>query len=152
MLMQPVFIRVIDNLRKELDQSIWQGNYREETVWADSVPLEMRSTVMELRQRLKTADPSEVPEIEASLAHLPQPYPGYQLYLQHDGQQVVVDVWQLCYQVCFKNYNPVLSLSEEVAVEVDPNLIDATGDVDWLQLDEKAKQVIQQIFQNLPTA
>ena len=29
LLMQPAFIRVIDNLRKQLEQSSWKGTYQE---------------------------------------------------------------------------------------------------------------------------
>jgi hypothetical protein len=152
MLMQPVFIRVIDNIRKELEQSSWQGTYREEIVWAEGVSPQTQEKVLALRNQLPTADPSEAPQIEAVLAKLPQPHPVYQLCLKHNDQQVVVDLWQLCYRICFKNYSPLLSMGDRIPVEIDSSLIDEFGEVDWNRLDEKAKRIIEQIFHSLPSS
>jgi len=47
---------------------------------------------------------NELAEVEQALPNCPPPHPGYQLTLQHQGlQQVRVDLWELCYQVCFRN-------------------------------------------------
>lgn len=118
LLMQPAFIRVIDNIRKQLDESPWKGTYQE----------------------------------------IQTPYPGYQLCLSYQDRLVVVDVWHLCFQVCFLNYNPPqtddgstneVNASQEV--EIDTSLIDETGDVDWQGLETKAQQLVRQIFANLPS-
>lgn len=111
LLMQPVFIRVLDNIRKQLEDSSWKGTYRE----------------------------------------VQTPYPGYHLCLTHEEQSVEVDIWELCYQVCFRDYNS----SEENAlvsreVEIDTSLIDEIGEVDWQRLDDKARQRVAQVFANLP--
>lgn len=150
MLMQPVFIRVLDNIRKALDTSSWSSTYQETPTWAGDVSDAVKSQVLALQQRLKTAAPDETEDIQEALARLPQPHPSYQLLLQKQDKQITVDLWQLCYQVCFKNYSPIVNLSGDVTVEIDTSLIDETGDVNWNRLDNKAKQLIEQIFRSLP--
>ena len=151
-LMQPVFIRLIDNIRKALDHSDWQGNYQEQTIWLDGVTPEMQAHVLQVQQQLAIASTDDLPQLEAESARLPQPHPTYQLCLKHPEheRQVTVDLWQLCYQICFKNYNPILSVTDEVTVEVDLALLDETGEVDWQNLDSKTKQLIEQVFASLP--
>lgn len=109
-LMQPALIRVIDNIRKQLEDSTWQGTYEE----------------------------------------VQTPFPGYILCLQNQDQKVSFDVWDLCYQICFSNYRPTHAEMESLDVEIDTSLLDETGDVDWNRLDTKAKQLVQEVFANLP--
>lgn len=150
LLMQPVFIRVLDNIRKQLEQSTWQGNYEETPIWQDDVPEDIQAQVNTLQEQLKTAPPDVALEIEEQLARLPSPQMSYLLRLKKADRQITMDIWQLCYQICFRNYSPVLNaLDQDLIVEVDTSLIDDTGDVDWLRLDEKAKQLIEQIFNSL---
>ena len=150
LLMQPVFIRVIDNIRKQLEQSNWKGTYRDIQVWAADVPEETKEVVVQLQEHLATATPEEATEIHTALDQLPKPYPGYQLCLENHDRQITVDLWELCYQICFRNYSPVLNaLDGDMTVEIDTSLIDETGDVDWHRLDEKAKRIIEQIFSSL---
>lgn len=110
LLMQPALIRVLDNIRKQLDESIWSGTYQEKY----------------------------------------SPVPGYQLLLEHGDKQRYIDIWELCYQVCFINYNPTHSELESREVEIDTSLIEEdTGDVDWHRLDAKASELIRAIFDSL---
>lgn len=116
-LMQPTFIRVLDNLRKELEQSSWQGSYQE----------------------------------------IQQPIPGYQLCLSRNERSVEIDIWDLCFQVCFRDYNlsRVDESENKIAatqlVEIDTNLLDETGkEVDWQSLETKTQQLIKQVFASLP--
>ncbi|MEG4806178.1 hypothetical protein QUA82_00520 [Microcoleus sp. F8-D3] len=110
LLMQPAMIRVLDNIRKQLEESVWTGTYKEVQI----------------------------------------PIPGYQLILEHQGEQISVDIWELCYRVCFVNYQPGHSQIQSQEVVIDTSLIeDDTGDVDWNRLDAKASQLIQEIFANL---
>ena len=110
LLMQPAMIRVLDNIRKQLEESVWTGTYQEVHV----------------------------------------PIPGYQLILEHQGEQRSVDIWELCYQVCFVNYQPAHTQMESQEVLIDTHLIeDDTGDIDWNRLDAKASQLIQEVFANL---
>jgi hypothetical protein len=110
LLMQPAMIRVIDNIRKQLEESVWTGTYQEVKI----------------------------------------PIPGYQLLLELQGEQRCVDIWELCYRVCFLNYQPAHTQIQSQEVVIDTSLIDDdTGDVDWNRLDAKASQLIQEIFANL---
>lgn len=153
LLMQPVFIRVIANIGKELEQTNWKGTYQDILVWNDEVSDEAKARVTALQQQLKTAAPEVAEAIQAELDKLPTPYPGYLLCLEHGGKQVTIDLWQLCYQICFRNYSPVLNaMDKDLSVEIDTSLIDETGDVDWQRLDDKAKQLIGQIFSSLSNA
>jgi hypothetical protein len=120
LLMQPAFIRVIDNIRKQLEQSAWKETYQE----------------------------------------VQTPYPGYELCLTYQDKSVRVNIWDLCFQVCFLNYNPELSpstfSSEDVEssyeVEIDTSLLDdETGEIDWQRLDERAREQVEQVFAKLPT-
>jgi hypothetical protein len=116
LLMQPAFIRVIDNIRKQLEDSSWQGSYQE----------------------------------------VVDPYPGYQLCLTRQDRLVQVDIWDLCFQICFSNYHPTQSetygekITETQEVEIDINLIDETGDVDWQRLETKTQRIVKRMFADLP--
>ena len=112
LLMQPAFLRILDHIRKQLEQSAWKATYQE----------------------------------------VQTPYPGYLMCLTYKDQQVTVDLWDLCFQVCFRNYRPTHAELESQEVEIDSSLIDEElHDVDWHRLDAKAQQLIEQIFTNLPT-
>lgn len=112
LLMQPAFIRVIDNIRKELEKTNWQWVYQE----------------------------------------VQEPYPGYILCLTHLEYSVKVDIWDVCFQVCFIDYHPSEPSSDDQQqeVEIDTSLIDETKDVDWQLLETKTQQIVRNIFANLP--
>lgn len=88
---------------------------------------------------------------KATYKDVQTPIPGYQLCLEHNGASVCVDVWELCYQVCFRDYSPTHTERENQEVEIDTRLIDETGDVDWQYLDTKAQKLVERIFTELPT-
>lgn len=111
LLMQPAFIRVLDQIRKKLDQSSWKVTYE----------------------------------------NITNPIPGYQVRLQEKNTLVSLDLWELCYQVCFLNYSPAHSEVESKQVEIDTSLIDENGEVDWHCLDTKARELIEKVFAELPT-
>ncbi|WP_017306944.1 hypothetical protein [Spirulina subsalsa] len=108
LLMQPILIRVVDNLRKQLDSFPGKSHYE---------------------------------EVET-------PYPGHQLCLTHENKIVRVNLWELCFQVCFIQYE-VTDSTEEKLVEIDTRLLDENGEVDWEILDDKVQQVIGNFFRNL---
>ena len=114
-LMQPAMLRVVDNIRKELESSDWKGTYKEVTA----------------------------------------PIPGYHLCLSRGDRQIEVDVWELCYKVCFEKYEPVqhiFSQEDETAypVDVDTRLIDDFREIDWQLLESKAQQAVREVFRTLP--
>lgn len=147
-LMQPAFIRLIDNLRKQLDTSTWRGRYCDVQVWANDIPDETKATVLQLQEQLETVPPEQAVEIQATLSQLPAPYPGYELCLEKNDRQVNVDVWALCYQICFRSN--IGEWRDDFPVEIDTSLFDETGEVDWNLLEDKTKRIVEQVFENLP--
>ena len=115
-LMQPALIRIIDNLRKQLEESEWEGIYKEVT----------------------------------------DPFPGYHLCLTRQKRSLEIDIWQLCYQVCFNNYVPLpenmFSQDDQSTqeVDVDTRLLDEIGEVDWQLIEAKAQKSVRELFANLP--
>jgi hypothetical protein len=152
LLMQPAFIRILDRIRKQLDTSSWKETYENVLIWPPGTSEETKAEVANLVKQLESAQGEQVEKIEQALMPLPTPTPGYHLCLQQEGLETVkVDLWELCYQVCFQHYSPLLAESPNYTVAIDTNLIDDTGDVDWQLLDEKAAQLIERIFAELPT-
>lgn len=114
-LMQPTFIRVLDNLRKQVEKTSWQADYQEAS----------------------------------------NPFPGYKLVLSRQERQVEIDIWDLCFQICFSNYDPehihvvtdLVNFSYEV--DIDTTLLSQTGEVNWEVLEEKTKHLVEKVFANL---
>jgi hypothetical protein len=145
-LMQPAFIRLVDNLRKQLETSSWQSAYQDVMRWDDEVSEETKGRVALLQQELKTTTSDDrATEIQAALAQLPTAYPSYELCLTQGDRTASVDIWDLCYQICFRD----LDTSGAAPVRVDVSLLDEAGDVDWTALDEKTKWVVETLFQQL---
>ena len=58
-----------------------------------------------------------------------------------------IDLWDLCYQVCFVNY----AADAAGAVTIDTQLLEEdSSDVDWNRLEEKTRGLIEGIFAGLP--
>ena len=94
---------------------------------------------------------SEVSIWKVSYEEVRDPHPINYLCLESEDKQLKFDIWDLCYQVCFLNYDGSHSELESRIVEVDTSSIDLeTGTIDWMLLDNKAKAVIAKIFDNLP--
>ena len=149
-LMQPAFIRLLDNIRKLTDElSSWKTSYREELVWEPEVSEEERGRIGLLQQELKTTtDNDRAYDIEQILETLPKPYPAYEWRLEYIDEVVTIDVWELCYKICFTaDFNP----QSEAAAKVDRLLFEEDGEVDWTRLDEKAKQLVMAVLSQLPT-
>jgi hypothetical protein len=122
LLIQPALIRLFDQIRKQLEESDWQGSYETKEIWPAGV------------------DPSTT-----------EPQVLYLLYLSRGQEKVRINVWELCYQICFIDYAPTLD-REDIAdfqvgeVVADASLIAADGEVDWNKLDRKAQQVVTQML------
>lgn len=80
---------------------------------------------------------------------IPEPLPGYKLDLELGDRQETIDIWELCYQICFRNYQPTHAPEESYEVEIDTSLFDDNGEVDWIRLDAKAQSIIADIFNHL---
>jgi hypothetical protein len=87
---------------------------------------------------------------KATYKDVQDPIPGYELCLEGNGTSVCVDVWELCFQVCFRDYTPTHAELESQEVDIDTTLIDETGDVDWQSIDTKAQRLVAQVFASLP--
>ena len=111
LLMQPAFIRILDQVRKQLEDTSWQATYND----------------------------------------VQTPIPGHELCLEKNDNSICVNLWELCFQVCFRNYTPTHSELESQEVEIDTTLIAETGEVDWQCLDEKAEKLVAQLLADLPS-
>lgn len=155
--MQPAFIRLIANLEKQLEASDWKSNYKDVQVWTEGTSEDTKALVMQLRSQLEDATDEQAEAIEQQLSQLPVPFPGYWLYLSRGDHQITVDLWDLCYQICFQNYDSVHGTSHAAdepigaGVAIEISLFDETGEVDWHRLDDKTCQTVEQIFAALPT-
>jgi len=135
-LMQPCLIRVIDNIRKHTENLDWRSDYVEQLMWSADTTEAQRQQVKALAAQLETAEPDAAIAIRQQLDQLPTPAPAYELRLSRDDRTVTLDIWELCFQVCFYAY------SLDQPVTVDESLWDKTGDIDWLVLDEKAQEIV----------
>ncbi|MGB2925070.1 MAG: hypothetical protein WBB82_07200 [Limnothrix sp.] len=111
-LLQPIFIRVVDNLREQLEDSPWTGEY----------------------------------------ADIQDPYPGYVLHLKNEYTEQTLNIWDVCYQVCFVEYPTAPVTDDSCEVDIDSSLFEASGSVDWQQLEAKTQRIIKEIFEQLPPA
>ncbi|AMA08216.1 hypothetical protein [Picosynechococcus sp. PCC 73109] len=107
MLLQPAFIRVVDNFRAQLEDSPWTGEYED----------------------------------------IQDPYPGYVLRLKKDHIETTVNIWDLCYQICFVAYPTGALVENGCTVEIDETLFEASGAVDWQKLEAKTQQLIHNMFE-----
>lgn len=137
-LMQPCLIRIIDNLRKATENLDWQSEYTQAQHWPEGTTDAQKQQVAELAAQLDQADPDTAPDLEQALRQLPTPTPIYHLRLTQGDRVVTLDVWELCFRLCFVNYVP------DQPVTVDAGLVEADGEIDWITLDEKAKTLITQ--------
>lgn len=103
LLMQPIFIRVLDNIRKESESLNWNISYEE----------------------------------------IEQPFPGYIVYLEKDNYQYKKNIWQLCFEICFVNYDE----AQNEKVETDDFLFDDNGELNWQELEFKTKKLVTNLFQ-----
>lgn len=152
-LMQPALIRVIDNIRKQLEESSWQESYADTQVWPEGTSPKQQQAVLDLQAQIQQAEAenADPTPLKQALADLPQPYPGYELRLSQSGQPAqAIDLWTLCYRVCFRNYDPTQAATDPV--EIDAALLDQDGEVDWNALDEKAQGLVKAVFEQLPRA
>jgi len=137
-LMQPCLIRIIDNLRKATENLDWQSEYTQAQHWPEGTTEAQKQQVAELAAQLDQADADTAPDLEQALRQLPTPTPIYHLRLTQGDRVVTLDVWELCFRLCFVNYVP------DQPVTVDAGLVEADGEIDWITLDEKAKTLITQ--------
>ncbi len=153
LLLQPAFIRLIDNFRKAVKTTDWDSRYEDLQDWPEEATEAQKARWADLSALLESTQPVDIEAIEAELQSLPTPELSYRLNLERGEQQVQFDLWQLCYQVCFQAYVPGLPSdvgNDTQPVEIDDRLLDNQGEVDWVALDKKVQNITEQIMQSLP--
>jgi hypothetical protein len=153
-LMQPTFIRVMDHLRRTLEQSAWKGQYETTYAWPEEATPEVKAQVLGLYSRIEVAPKSEQANLEAQLAALAEPIPIYLLHLDKPQETRTLNLWELCYQICLADYTPDFESTGFVEIDLDEaapdlSLFDVLGEVDWVQLDCKTAAVVQTAFDSL---
>jgi hypothetical protein len=84
--------------------------------------------------------------IQISYKEVTEPYPSNLLCLNQDSQELQVDIWDLCFQVCFTNFEEIQQKPAQVA-QIDESLFDPkTAELDWIKLDAKAQTAVAQVF------
>jgi hypothetical protein len=161
LLMQPALIRVIDNIRKQLDETDWQGAYEEKMIWPAGTTELQQQEYAALQKQLHGVPTEEHDRVAALMANLPQPSPIYTLRLKkaHHPDQTV-DIWALCYQVCAANEASLRDAAElplpefqmPEVITADTGLLDESGEVDWQLLDDKTRALVEGIFRALSDA
>ena len=154
LLLQPALIRLIDQLRQQLTEEKLIWSYETIEVWPDEVPNQVRSQYQEMIQALEKAKGEDALTIQDVLMTLPQPIPLYRLDVTYKETEFAISMWQLCYQICFESYVPVLSdFSVDPPdidnLEVDSQLIDESDQVDWVALNHKAQSVVSELVQGI---
>ena len=86
-----------------------------------------------------------------------EPFPGHQLILENGHCQMRINIWDLCFQVCFTNYQAQFFTdipqdnNQDFVVEIDQKLFNNQGEVDWTALDNKAHHCVEKLLAALPT-
>ncbi len=151
-LMQPCLIRVVDNIRKHTETLDWRSEYLEQVRWPGTATADQRQQVRDLAAQLQDASPEQATVLRQQLSQLPTPTPAYELRLTEgsaltetltetlteNNRTATLDVWELCFAVCFSGYQP------QQPVSVDLALLDDDGEINWIALDEKAKALVAQ--------
>ncbi len=70
------------------------------------------------------------------------PFPGYIAYLQKDNYQKEKNIWQLCFEICFVDYNE----DPDKEIETDHSLFDEDGELDWQKLEIKTQKFVKNLF------
>lgn len=75
-LLQPVLIRVIDNLRKVVEASSWASTYEEQLLWPEGTTADEVAQVEQLAAQLEQADAAAASALQQQLSQLPMPFPA----------------------------------------------------------------------------
>ncbi len=122
-LMQPAYIRLVDQIRRQTEEndSEIQVSYEEVT---DPYP----SNLLCLQPKDNASNPDHTTTNQAQTL-------------------LKVDIWDLCFQVCFTNYEPLPADQAEQLVTIDLSLFDHNSpEIDWNKLDQKAQAAVRQVF------
>lgn len=126
-----------------------QPKFASELAWQQAEFL-MQPIYIRIIDRIRQQ--SEISTWAVSYEEVQTPHPTNYLCLKSANGLLKFDIWDLCYQVCFLNYHGSHSEIGSQVVEVDASLIDMEAQTpDWTRLDNKARDVIVRVFENLPS-
>jgi hypothetical protein len=126
-----------------------QPKFANELAWQQAEFL-MQPIYIRIIDRIRQQ--SEVSTWDVSYEEVKEPYPTNYLCFQFQDRQLKFDIWDLCYQVCFINYHGSQGELASQLVEIDTSLIDLEAGIpDWHRLDNKAKEIIANVFEHLPS-
>lgn len=118
--------------------------FANEQAWQQAEIL-MQPAYIRLVDRIRRQ--TEASDVQVSYEEVTAPYPSHLLCLQQGDRTLRVDIWDLCFQVCFVNYEPLAAVEGEQLVEIDTSLFDPdSNELDWSKLDAKAQSAIGQVF------
>jgi hypothetical protein len=84
--------------------------------------------------------------VVVSYTEVTEPYPSNLLCLSKDDRNLQVDIWHLCFQICFTNFEEIREYPDRPA-QIDTSLFDLhSAEVDWTKLDQKAQETVAQVF------
>ena len=121
--------------------------FKDTETWQQAELL-MQPTLIRLLDNIRKQ--AEKSDWQATYEDVQAPIPGYHLCLERQGQQLKFDVWEMCYQICFRDYAPTHAETQSQEANIDTSLIDDSGEADWNKLDAKAKQIVERLFGDLP--
>jgi hypothetical protein len=85
-------------------------------------------------------------DVVVSYTEVTEPYPSNLLCLSKDDRNLQVDIWHLCFQICFTNFEEIREYPDRPA-QIDTSLFDLSSvEVDWTKLDQKAQETVAQVF------
>jgi hypothetical protein len=127
--------------------------FANEQAWHQAEIL-MQPAYIRLVDQIRRQTEAQEQEIKVSYQEVTEPYPSNLLCLQARSPattphppQLCVDIWDLCFQVCFVSYEPLAAEQSEQLVEIDLSLFDPDNqEVDWPKLDAKAQAAVQKVF------
>ena len=94
----------------------------------------------------------EKTNLVATYEEVQEPLPGHQLSLTHEDTSVTINIWDICFKVCFIDYQfSSNQLSQDsIMVEIDNNLFNEDKQINWQHLKTKTEKTIQTIINNFP--
>ena len=154
--MQPALIRLIDQLRQQFTEASIEWTYETTELWPKDVPQSTRQQYQEMTAALEIANDEDADKIYEVLETLPQPVPLYRLEIEQQQEKILMNMWELCYQICLQKYKPKLQRMQVEApnlsgYKLDQSLWESSNDIDWEGLDRKAQKVVARMIQSLPS-
>jgi hypothetical protein len=123
-----------------------------EQAWEQAEIL-MQPAYIRLVDQIRQQTEENEQDIQVSYEEITTPYPSNLMCLQPKGSKAPtgkslrVNIWDLCFQVCFISYEPLPAQQVEQLVAIDISLFNPDSqEIDWTKLDLKAQAAVHQVF------